>query len=292
MTFPHDFVDREREILLLEETLSKKRKARVLVFMIKPEHGKTYLMHHFQYICHSRDIPVTLIDFDQRGKDPVSYWRFVSNVRIDLGDKLFKNVNLCEKQHRSTLPLINYRPEAGGGGITVEKKSKVEDSELEDWVGRDRNLIFANYSGSSSDDVEREKRQRDEMGRAFMSDLSKICQDKPVVLILDAYEWASKTTRRWLDEWLFANIRVRYPSLMVVMAGRPNLRDYVMHPHPWKSLMYIHETFGNPEKKHIREYLKKSNLSVSDDNLQTFLVAANYTMSVMAKLRDAYLAGS
>lgn len=126
MTFPPDFIDREEEIHLLEETLSKKRSARLLVFLIKPEHGKTYLMSHFHDICRTKAFPVTLVDFDQRGKDPISYWKFVSNIRDDLGDKLFKNVNTCENRHRGEFPLIKITVLRQGGVVLQLEREMVE----------------------------------------------------------------------------------------------------------------------------------------------------------------------
>ncbi len=296
MIFPPDFVDREKETLLLKKTISKKWNKRVLIFLVGPQIGKTYLMSYFKYYCQTKSIPVTLIDFDQRGKDPIWYWKFVSNIRDDLSlyKFSFSEVEKCEKRQGGSLSLIDYHPESGSGGIAIGSKGRINDSELQDWVGRDRNMFYASYSGTIADNVERERRQRDEMGRALVSDLSKICQKRRIVLILDTYEQASLETRRWIDEWLFEHLVDRFKNLVVVIAARPDtpMRDYVMRPRPWKSLIHIHEALSVLEKKHIREYLQKSKLSLREKDLEPFVVAAGYSMGGMAQLKDAYLARS
>ena len=81
---------------------------------------------------------------------------------------------MCERRQAGGFPLVDYHPEAGGGGITVSERTKIEESKkLEDWTGRDKPIIVANFSGSSGDEVERQKRLRDEMGRAFMTDIGQ-----------------------------------------------------------------------------------------------------------------------
>ncbi len=129
------------------------------------------------------------------------------------------------------------------------------------------------------------------MGRAFMTDMGRMCQERQMVLIFDTFEQISSETRNWLDEWLFEHLFDQFPNLVVVIAGRPDIHEYVKQPRPWKSIMHVHETFSTPEETDIRDYLAKNNLKVTDAEVLTFLTAACYTMSVMSKLRDAYLAG-
>ncbi len=112
-----------------------KKSQRVLVFPIKPEHGKTYLMYYFLDYCRRKHIPVGLVDFDQRGKDPISYWKFAGKILDEFDSEHFPNVNMCERRQPGGFPLVDYHPEAGGGGITVSGEQRLKN---QSWrIGQD-----------------------------------------------------------------------------------------------------------------------------------------------------------
>ena len=61
-----------------------------------------------------------------------------------------------------------------------------------------------------------------------------------MVLIFDTFEQISSETRNWLDEWLFEHLFDRFPNLVVVIAGRPDIHEYV------KNLTTLEVNYARP----------------------------------------------
>lgn len=294
MSSPSDFIDREQEMDLLEGVLASKLPYRILAFLVNAEQGKTYLMNHFRGYCKRQDLPVCLIDFDSRQGSNITYWKFIDKICDDLSENNFARLQACKRDLLALPSPVTIHTGTGESSIRFGKKGEFNEAELEEFAGRDLikveigDLTIQNPKYREGTDPERTMY---EMGRAFRSDLSEICKQKQVVVILDTFERASFETRQWLDDWLFRPLLDSYDNLQIIIAGRPNqtVIDYFNQNTPWRTRTYIKKSLSIPNESHVRKYLEIHRLIDTVNDLETFLRAAQLEVALLAKLRDLYL---
>lgn len=294
MAKPPDFIDRKSEIDLFEAIVNRQRIERLLTLLIGPEKGKSYLMNYLWGHCREKQVPVAMIDFDKREKGGVYYWKFVRDVCEQIGINEFSDVNNCIKRHGEVLlPLIHIQTGTGQAGVEFGEKGNFQEATMERLSGRDHvdvkmgDITLHEAHGESAG---RKERLMDELGRAFQSDLAKVCAQCQIVLLLDTFEQAFLETRQWIDEWLFSRLPTHYKNLIVVVAGRPTgLHEYFDHPKPWHSLMFLREDLSRPPEEEVKKYVELWQLPVAnDDEMRPFIMAAQNNMATLAKLRDLY----
>jgi len=290
VTKPPDFIDRKEEIELFEKMLAGNTLERVLALIIKPQRGKTYLMHCFQELCWQRQIPAALVDFDTRQREVVYYRKFVRQVCDDLGSDNFPEVAACEQQLHADFPMVPIQTGPGQAGTHFGTKGHFEEADLDRISGRDQVQIGdMTYFGPQDQAAARQEKLMYEMGRAFQSGLARMCGQDRVVLLLDTYEHAHKETRNWINEWVLNHLADRYPNLIVVIAGRPELYSYFDQPRPWASLMHLREELSHPEEGDIRKFFAEIQDIVIPDHLIPYAVKyARYKISILADMAKAH----
>lgn len=289
MAKPRDFIDREEEIKLFKKILAGAIPERVLALIIKPQQGKTYLMQCFQEVCHQQRIPVALVDFDTRQRGIVYYWKLARQVCDDLGSDNFPELDECEKRLYSDFPSI-VQTGLGRGNTHFGTKGHFEEADFDRISGRDQidihDVYYAYFAQEQS--AARQERLKHDLGRALRSGLARMCRQHCVVLLLDTYEQANREARSWIDEWVLDPLLDRYPKLVVVIAGRPELYDYLNRSRPWINLVHLREEVSSPREDDIRQYVEIHGLVVPGDEIRSFVKAGMYDISVLGKLRDIY----
>lgn len=293
MPKPPDFIDRTYEIEFFEKMLAGETVERILTLLIPPNNGKTYLINYLHGYCQQEQLPVILIDIDYRQSEIISFWKFAYRICDQLGWSHFKNVKACEDQNRDLLPLIQIRTESGHGDIDFGTKGQYREADFDSIAGRDQVHFQTgdiNYHEAKGESASRQEKFMHELGRALQDDLQKFCKDNKAVLLLDAYEWISVETRKWVDEWIFSHLIDCYPGLFIVMAGRPErgFPEYVNHPKPWNAFVYIRQNFSQPQEEDVREYINFWKINVVGDEIRAWMKAASYRMSILAQLRDSH----
>lgn len=291
MTKPTDFIDRREEVKIFENMLAQNIIERVLTLIVGPEQGKTYLMRYLYGHCKEQQVASALIDFDTRRKGSIPYSKFVYEICDQVGWDNFPHVEAFEKQNYTILPLLQIQTGEGQAGIDFGSKGHFEAANLDSISGRDQikvNVGNISYHEKQSQSAIRQKRLMDEMGRAFRSDLTQICTQNRMVILLDTYEQASLEMRKWVEEWIFDCLLDRYPNLFIIVASRPNLYDYFSQPRPWHTLMCLRTKFNPPQEEDIQKYTRIWGFNIVGTELRPFVVVANHSMATLAKLRDAY----
>jgi len=194
------------------------------------------------------------------------------------------------------LSLIQIQPESGHGGVNFGTRGQYREADFDNIVGRDQ-LSFQtgdiNYHEAQGKSAARQEKLMHEMGRALQADLKEFCKDNKAVLLLDAYEWISVETRKWVDEWIFSHLIDDYPNLFIVMAGRPEkgFPEYVNQSRPWRALMRVRQQFSKPKENDIRKFIDRSEIPLAGEELlKHFMIAAEYEISMLGQFRDMYKA--
>jgi len=290
MASPSDFIDREKEIELLEGILAGNITERIFALLIKPQQGKSYLLRYLKGWCQQQGIPVALVDFDERQSGVVHYWKFVSTVCDGLGMENFQEVNDVEKRGPAGFTPVFQTGPSGRAGTHFGTKGHFDSADLDSISGRDQIQTgdIVTYYGSQDQSGARQERLMHEMGRAFRSGLSRTCCENRALLLLDTYEQATEETSKWINEWVLGPLLDHYPNLIVVITGRPELYAFFNQPWPWNHLLLLRESLSLPGEKDVRKYLEIHNLQVQGDEVQPFIKAAACDISCLAKLRDVY----
>ena len=180
---------------------------RLLAFAVKGLDGKTFLSYWAEGYCREQNIPVMRIDFNPDVSDPISYLKFVSMLREEIGEGPFKEVESCQRRHDSFGSFLNVSAGSGESGIEIAEKAKIEGSEALGWTGRDKFNINQTLNMNIGADVaaRREEQKKHDMGHSVMRDLQKLCEEKQIVLILDSMGTRTSgntALARRVDFWL------------------------------------------------------------------------------------------
>ncbi len=291
MTVIFDFINRKDEIDLFQKMLTGGILERILALVVKPEHGKSSLLNYFQMLCQQQNIPVALIDFDERQGDIVHYWKFVRTVCDDLGPNNFSEVDTAERRSQAGFTPI-FETKSGHGGIDFGTKGKFTEADIENVIGRDfiQTGDITTFYGSENQTKAHKEKTMYEIGRAFKLGISRLCQTRQVVLILDTYEQSAEETRKWITEWIFTPFLNFHSNLIIVIAGRPGpvLYDFISRPTPIKNLIFCCESLSSPKVEDVCDYINFHKLTVSIEEMKSFIKVATNKISDLGKLRDAY----
>lgn len=291
MARPWDFVDRCEETKILEDALQGKRPERVLVFLVEALLGKTYLMNHFLDCCVSRVPLSVLVDLDSRNRDgeAVTYWKFARLISDGLGLEFFPEVAAFEKRYGENAPFIAVQTGPGEGGASVGTKGRFDDVELSDTTGRDRIEVRVSdvaYLGTGDGAKNRQERLKHEMGLAFRNDLARLCQSQRVVILIDTYEQVSQETRHWIHEWLFCRIPDYCPGLSLVIAGRPEEREYLTRSIVWAAPIRVFDRLSHLEEEHVRAYAQIHGTTIDKATLGVLMSVGRRNMGAMAMVTE------
>jgi hypothetical protein len=286
---PPDFYDRKAEIQLFRKLLAGSVSYRVLAYLVGPQKGKTYLMRHLLDHCKEKRMAAALIDFDTRQREVVSYWKFVHRLCDALGWEHFPEVRECSKKHDTVLPALQIHTGSGQAGTHFGSKGHFEEADFDQIVGRDLTQVYFTYQESQGKSESRQEKLKYEMGRALQSGLARMSSENRVVLLLDTFERVYVETLKWIDEWIFECLLDHYPNLVIVIAGLPQIHDYLSQAGPWTAVMHVREEFALPDANDVRELFKKQGIFLTEDQIRNAVKYARYKISLLTDMAKAHM---
>jgi hypothetical protein len=270
---PRKFIDREFEHEMFEELLQFRDNARILAFCDSGGMGKTQLLQKFQYRCRivKPRTPVSLIALDQlEDNTPLT---LVKTIIRDLGDYFgleFPNFN---KYYYARISG-DFMPFSS---VSLENADFQGASDIRiagmDAVGAQKVNVNVNSAGDGMLTPEQQVKADDVCIRAFFDDLKQHCVDKPVVLLLDAYERCAREIKEWIEGYFlqrcFFDLENRPARFVLVMTGRelPEFEKY------WAS-EDIETVVGSVrqlrkwEKRHVEEMLRVHGFAYKPEHVE------------------------
>lgn len=289
MVRPLGFVDREAEVVLFEQYLRKDVPQRVLAFAVKPRHGKTLLLRYFDSYCRQHGVPVALVDFDERQGGAVSYWKFIQRVCDQLDRQQFSEVDDCEARSEDHGPLVSIHTGEGSPTVDFGARMRIESSDVQRISGRDQ-IQFGDVTYHARQDDARalQEERMYKMGRAFCRGLDRICSKQTAVLLLDTFERVASETQGWLAEWLFPYTLASHRNLIIVVAGRPAIHDFLEEPSSWRTLRQVRDVFDPPREADIREFAKDQGIVIPEGEISSWVRYGAHKMALLGELAEAH----
>ncbi len=220
---PNKFIDREFEQELFERMLRFESDARILAICDTGGMGKSLLLEMFRYRCRTAarpHIPVSLIKLDQLADEtPLALARDVARD-LRAFDVPFSTFDQYETAR------------VGGDFATIRAVFSLDKASF---MGAEVRMAAVNIERTERVTVtpggmltpDQDAVARDVCQRAFLDDLRAASVERPVVLLLDAYEHCRQNApalRDWLLDTLLDkacfDLTKRPPRLLVVLAGR------------------------------------------------------------------------
>ncbi len=279
------FVDRKPELALFRRMLAGETDECVLLFLERGEQGKTYLLLRLFDECEQQhpQVPVVLLDFDQRRSGLTDYLSAAREVRRQLGDKYTPAICACEDEIYRRGPLVSIRTGGGDAGVDWGRRGRFTEADIADVAGRD--LIQVGSVSEAPPTADQLARQRAEMGRALCRDLAGLAASHHrVVLLVDTFEHATEETCAWLEHWLFEPLRRELRHVVLVVVGRPECQPFFALPRLWSSLVTTIDCFTPFSDDDIRDHYDLRGLAVAEEEMPLLLDLARSSPAQMAQL--------
>lgn len=223
-------VNREQEVALFLDILQGARRAHILLIKAAGGMGKSSLLREFWK--QSRDIQRALIDL----KGLVESWVVLGKLADRLGREHFE---------RFDDKLAEF---AGAGKVTL-----------------DRTTLVATHVEASFGPIDptQHKMRRQMLTKAFFQDLEALHarSRQQALFLFDTFDQANPEVQDWLGGSFLDWIR-RYRWLVTVIAGRSIPEPDIS----WEELCLRH-TLHRLERSHVREYLRRVELSLSEEEI-------------------------
>jgi hypothetical protein len=269
---PNKFIDREFEMELFERMLRFESNARILAICDSSGMGKSLLLEMFRYRCRTvQRIPVSLIKLnelpdetplalaravtrDLRGFQ-VSFPTFEQYETARVGGD-FAAIRVAFRLDRASFAGAEVRM----AGVNIERAGPVT----------------VTPSGALS--PEQDAWARDVCLRAFLDDLRAASVERPVVVLLDAYEHCHQNVpalRDWLLETLLDKTcfdpAQRPARLLLVLAGR-ELPTFTSRWTPDECATVVESVaqLRKWERRHVAEWLHLYRPGCPDHWVETF----------------------
>jgi hypothetical protein len=226
-----NLVGREHELKLFEELLQFPNEARLLTVSIKGAHGKSVLLKKMQLDCtNQHSIPVALVDLKEDDKPtPFAVVRKIIED-IEEGFPLVEFRNFNELNHRRMdKDPASFRRSASPGPARMQGvlygPSGVSGSNnvfAGVGVGNVNTMIVNPVEWTADLEAEAQK----QCITAFYRDLKEVCQETPLVLLMDSWDGCrNEEVRKWVHTFLRQScfdLKNRPDRLVFVLAGRPD----------------------------------------------------------------------
>ncbi|MDZ4751061.1 MAG: hypothetical protein SGI87_05550 [Flavobacteriales bacterium] len=278
-------IDRDLEKKQFEEFLEFKDDRRVLAILDDKGMGKSLLLETLAFQCRSQKLPVCLFALDQladigphsviqnvaqqlkRQGIPIPRFERVENARM-FGDpsSIYKYSNV---DGRVTLDGADF---TGSKDITVTG-TYIEHQEIR--------------ISSTQLTENQETKAKESSIQSFFEDLREYCIDKPVIILLDAYEKCcplpeeeDEFVENWavLEDWiieeflrhLFFDLQQRPSKLILVLAGRrgPDFMDEFPVEH--QKVVSVIDALSLWERHHVEECLQMMELDYHSQDVDSF----------------------
>ncbi len=231
-------IDRIKEDGLFREMLGGRGRAHVLLIQAQSGMGKSYLLDKWWEDCEG--LP--------RGR--VNLKLMTYSVTEILGE-----LCQCLSSERFNRYYERCQEFARQSGINIERSTFLNSP------------IEASLAGVDS---EQRKLRRQLLTDAFFADLTGLVSgSQSAVLLFDTYETASDEVKDWISG-LFLTRVYRHRGLVVVIAGR----EIPQVDRDWSDLC-LHQTLTKLEKDHLREYVRRLQLSFSDEVIDVLYDTTN-----------------
>jgi hypothetical protein len=284
-----DFVDRRRELALFQKMLNAEAAERIMLLLDRGEQGKSYFLLRLDHECDQCDpsIPVVLLDFDSRKSGLSGYLDVARKVRRDLGDELTPAICDCLDRIFRRGPTVNVQTGSGeSDGVDFGRRGCYTEAEVSGISGRDRVDIHMGDVHAGGPRSDQEERYRAEMGRALLHDLANLMATySRVVLLIDTFEHVSDKMWAWLERWLFDSLRRELPHVVLVVAGRPQCRDFFERPHRWSHLITTVEHFSPLSHEDVLLHYNRRGLTVPESEA-SLIEIARVSPARMAQIGD------
>jgi len=273
------FIDREVEREIFHQMLSFKNNARLLTFRDNGGRGKSALLKQLQYECrYIEDIPASLISFDGF---IVAGFDLVKAIREDLkkfGSIEFNKFDTLDNARMLKDPAPFTDLVSSDSGVVKAEQAEVKDRAI---VAGRVDLIIQNVERSTLKQHEQwpnedyEEFAREHCIAAFFEDLKNICKEKPVVILLDAWERCEETLQGWILQPMLQNlcfdVSERPAKLIFVLAGRtmPPLKEKLRDS--YSNLVVSREKLSEWSFEHMKEFLKAHGYMSLDDETISIL---------------------
>jgi hypothetical protein len=256
---PSQFIDRAKEQELFIELVELQDEARVLAIRDSSNAGKSQLLKALRWECQFRDppVPVSLVPLDQIEHKSAHQLVLSLETALRNFDCEFARFREVEEERSGRRLGAIGRVEAGsisGGDVSGVK---VEPGAV---------AIF-NSSGEISFDLQEQLKLR--AVDAFLEDLREVCKERPVVILLDAYEQCGRDLEQWIP-LIFLRKHVFDPDverLIVVIAGQrvPTAGLQKMLGDRFERIVKPLDSLSTWEREHIRQYLDLEGIEDYDD---------------------------
>jgi hypothetical protein len=272
---PTKFIDREFEQELFADMLEFGDEARVLSIHDVGGMGKSHLLEHFQYRCRTNRpdrTPVSLISLDDAAiRTPLS---LVRTIRKHLGDSFRVPFPNFQRHHGALTSgdFMSIRSMIDARWSNFKSAASVSIKGTEMHMGDVREM---HLGGAPRLTPEQEKVGQDACIVAFFDDLKAYCADRPVVLLLDAYEHCEPALQRWIEDYLlqrhFFDVGNRPAYLIVVVAGRSVPKfDRCWATEECEAIVRSVDKLDRWNRAHIEECLRVHGLHYQPKHVDTF----------------------
>jgi hypothetical protein len=252
-----EFIDRVAERELFGSLVGFQDEARLLTIRDESDRGKTHLLKLLRYTCQYAStpaIPVTFVPLDElKQKAAYSFARAVvnslrDNFNLDFGE--FRAVS----DERIKLLLEAVAPRVAGKATAADVAEGASVAGV--IVGGD--LVV---SGGAQLDPDVEERLQERAVEAFLADLRQVASNRPVVLLIDAYEESGERLDQWITKFLRDHVfdkANRLENLVVVIAGQhvPTARFKLMLGTRFDRVVKSVESLSLWEPEHVKRFLE------------------------------------
>jgi hypothetical protein len=261
---PAGFVDRKDEQGVFNELLTFEHGARLMTIRDRSGTGKSHLLKLLRFKCQYAmpAVPVGLVPIDELAdKSPYAFAaaveRALSQPPFNLRFTAFRQAEE-RRIDRRLGPLVAATANAG------ENRGEVVGLKLE--AGATFNLTVGDYA---PDVLER---LRDAAVEGFLDDLRRIAAERPVVILIDAYEHSGGALEAWLQGFLQGHVidpDSRPDRLVVVVAGQSVPTEALQYmlgarlPEFARAL----DALSPWERDHVREFLDSKVVPYDDDDV-------------------------
>jgi len=289
---PKHHIDRQAEKELFTGLLQLRDDARVLAIRDKGGMGKSSLLEWFEYHCRwglADELPCSLTSLSEH----VDHTPFglVSTIRSAAFERLsFPRYDELDHARVDS----DFRPFRTHGGAGVATAGTVRGGIVAGTIER---VVAGNVEtyneAPRSWSLAQESLARKVLVDAFFEDIAVNAAERPVVLMLDAFEHCHDPLRSWVrDRLLRAHVfgdAARCHGLVVVLAGRELPEIEELPDHVLQRFVRSIESLSGWERDHVSEFLRLYKFDPTDeivDAIQTVLARGMTLVSALQILSE------
>ena len=263
--------------------------ARVLAIRDKGGMGKSSLLEWFAYHCRwSGDVLACSLTSLSEHTDHTPYG-LISTIRSGPFENLdFPRYDELDHARADS----DFRPFRPRGGVGVANTGAVSGGMVAGVIERAFGGDVQSYTEAARTwTTSQEALARPLLVDAFFEDLAELTSDKPIAIMLDAFEKCHEPLRSWvrdrlLREHVFGD-EARCHGLVVVLAGHdlPEITELPDHVH--SRFVRSIESLSNWEREHVCDFLRLYQFDPDDEVVDFIQQALALGVTLVAALQLA-----